>query len=136
MAERHFGGGRKGLFLTLRYLFIIAASYLIIFHAPHENVGPMQALMIALALASNLAISLMRVETLFSWYVEVPIITADTLWVSWALMSTGAIGGDFFLLYVFVLFLAATGGNPARIADAALRPIRAKTRSNVRKYRR
>ena len=31
---------------------------------------------------------------------------------------------------------AATGGNPARIASAALRPIRAKTRSNVRKYRR
>ena len=31
---------------------------------------------------------------------------------------------------------AATGGDPARIASAALRPIRAKTRSNVRKYRR
>ena len=31
---------------------------------------------------------------------------------------------------------AATGANPARIANAALRPIRAKTRSNVRKYRR
>ena len=31
---------------------------------------------------------------------------------------------------------AATGADPARIASAALRPIRAKTRSNVRKYRR
>ena len=31
---------------------------------------------------------------------------------------------------------AATGGDPAKIATAALRPIRAKTRSNVRKYRR
>lgn len=31
---------------------------------------------------------------------------------------------------------AAAGGDPARIASAALRPIRAKTRSNVRKYRR
>ena len=31
---------------------------------------------------------------------------------------------------------AATGADPARIANAALRPIRAKTRSNVRKYRR
>ena len=31
---------------------------------------------------------------------------------------------------------AATGADPARIAGAALRPIRAKTRSNVRKYRR
>ena len=31
---------------------------------------------------------------------------------------------------------AATGADPAQIATAALRPIRAKTRSNVRKYRR
>jgi hypothetical protein len=31
---------------------------------------------------------------------------------------------------------AATGGDPARIATAALRPIRVKTRSNVRKLRR
>jgi hypothetical protein len=31
---------------------------------------------------------------------------------------------------------AATGADPARIAHAALRPYRTKTRSNVRKYRR
>ena len=31
---------------------------------------------------------------------------------------------------------AASGGDPVRIASAALKPIRAKTRSNVRKYRR
>ncbi|HRO11504.1 antifreeze protein [Amaricoccus sp.] len=31
---------------------------------------------------------------------------------------------------------AATGANPARIASAALKPIRTKTRSNARKYRR
>jgi hypothetical protein len=31
---------------------------------------------------------------------------------------------------------AATGADPAGIASAALRPIRAKTRSNARKYRR
>jgi len=31
---------------------------------------------------------------------------------------------------------AATGADPAKIASAALRPIRAKTRSNARKYRR
>jgi hypothetical protein len=31
---------------------------------------------------------------------------------------------------------AATGGDPAKIAHAALRPIRTKARSNARKYRR
>ena len=28
---RHFGGGQKGVFLLLRYLFIAAAAYLVIF---------------------------------------------------------------------------------------------------------
>jgi L-asparagine transporter-like permease len=31
---------------------------------------------------------------------------------------------------------AATGADPAKVASAALRPIRAKARSNMRKYRR
>ncbi|MFN8545584.1 MAG: HAMP domain-containing sensor histidine kinase [Candidatus Binatia bacterium] len=108
---RHLGGGRKGVFLLLRYVFIIAACYLILVHAPKEGLGPMQGLMIAAALGSNVVLGFIAPETLFAWYIEAPIITADTLWVSWALQSTGAIGGDFFLLYVFVLFLAATGGN-------------------------
>jgi len=112
---RHLGGGRKGLFLLLRYLFIISASYLILFHASQPTVEPVQALMVAMALASNVGLGFMPSETLFAWYVEVPIIVADTLWVSWALSSTGAIGGDFFLLYVFVLFLSATGGNPLMV---------------------
>src|SRR5262245_8699439 len=112
---RHLGGGRKGLFLLLRYLFIISASYLILFHTGQPTVEPVQAVMVAVALASNVALGFMPTQTLFAWYVEVPIIVADTLWVSWALSSTGAIGGDFFLLYVFVLFLAATGGNPLMV---------------------
>jgi hypothetical protein len=46
---RHLGGGRKGLFLLLRYLFIIAASYLLIFLAPNGSFEPTYALMIAAA---------------------------------------------------------------------------------------
>ena len=108
---RHLGGGRKGLFLLLRYVFIISASYLLIFHRPGAALGPAQALMIAAALASNVILSRMSVGTLFSWYVEAPVLVADTLWVSWALHSTGAIGQEFFLLYFLVLFLAAVGNN-------------------------
>jgi signal transduction histidine kinase len=108
---RHLGGGQKGLFLLLRYLFIIAASYLLIFEAPARSFGAMQALMIAVALASNVALSLTSPEVLFAWYVEAPVLIADTLWVSWALHSTGTMGQEFFLLYFFVLFLAALGEN-------------------------
>jgi len=107
----HLGGGRKGLFVLLRYLFIIAASYLLIFGAPPGAFGVPQAFMVAVALASNVALSLMRPEVVFAWYVEAPVLIADTLWVSWALHSTGTIGQEFFLLYFFVLFLAAVGEN-------------------------
>jgi signal transduction histidine kinase len=106
-----FHGGRKGLFILLRYLFIISASYLVIFGAPRGGFGAPQALMVVAALASNMALSVMRPELVFAWYVEAPVLIADTLWVSWALQSTGAIGQEFFLLYFFVLFLAAVGGS-------------------------
>ncbi len=106
---RHLGGGRKGLFLILRYVFIIAASYLLLFHKEDVVIPPIGAFMIAAALASNLFLSFLSPENLFAWYVEAPVLIGDTLWVSWALHSTGAIGQEFFLLYFFVLFLAATG---------------------------
>jgi signal transduction histidine kinase len=108
---RHFGGGRKGLFLVLRYVFIVAASYLLIFQAPNRLVAPSHALMIACALASNVVLSWVSPISLFAWYVEAPILVADTLWVSWALHSTGVIGHEFFLLYFLVLFIAASGDN-------------------------
>ncbi len=108
-AFRHLGGGRKGLFLVLRYLFIIAAAYLIIFQSERWPIPPAHALMVAVALASNVALSLAPASVMFSWYVEAPILIADTLWVSWALHSLGSTGQEFFLLYFFVLCLAALG---------------------------
>jgi signal transduction histidine kinase len=105
---RHLGGGRKGVFLLLRYVFIVAASYLLLFEHT-GGVDPTHGLMIAVALASNIALSLMREELIFAWYVEAPVLIADTLWVSWALGSTGAGGQELLLLYFLVLFLAALG---------------------------
>ena len=108
---RHLGGGQKGLFLILRYVFIIAASYLLIFQTPDRMPLPSHALMIACALTSNVVLSWVSPISLFAWYVEAPILVADTLWVSWALHSTGVMGHEFFLLYFLVLFLAASGDN-------------------------
>jgi signal transduction histidine kinase len=106
---RHLGGGRKGLFLVLRYLFIATAAYLIIFQTQHWPLPPAYALMVAVALGSNVALSLLPADLMFSWYVEAPVLIADTLWVSWALHSSGTTGQEFFLLYFFVLCLAALG---------------------------
>jgi len=105
---KHLGGGRKGLFLLLRYMFIIAASYLLLFQ--RDGVAsPSVALMIAAALATNVVFSVIPARYVFSWYLEAPLLVSDTLWVSWALHSTGAAGQEFFLLYFFVLFFAMLG---------------------------
>ncbi len=93
--------------MLLRYVFIAAASYLVLLN--RDGVDPSHAVMIAVALASNVALSLVSPAMVFSWYVEAPVLIADTLWVSWALHSTGAGGKEFFLLYFFVLSLAALG---------------------------
>src|SRR5262245_19409897 len=87
---RHAGGGRKGLFIVLRYVFIVAASYLLIFQDPGQAVSAGPATMIAIALASNVALSLLPAQYVFAWYIEAPVMIADTLWVSWALHQTGA----------------------------------------------
>ena len=108
---KHFGGGQKGIFLVLRYVFITVAAYLLIFQNPKGELGPVQGVMIVAALASNVILSAVSSKLLFAWYVEAPVLIADTLWVSWAIHSTGAIGQEFFLLYFFVLFLAATSNN-------------------------
>ncbi|MFN8624388.1 MAG: HAMP domain-containing sensor histidine kinase [Candidatus Binatia bacterium] len=111
----HLGGGRKGAFLLLRYVFIIAAAYLIIFDSRTGTFPFSHGLMIAAALGSNVALSMVSARFVFSWYVEAPVLIADTLWVSWALHSTSTSGEGFFLLYFFVLCLAALGENMAMV---------------------
>src|SRR5580765_476392 len=106
---RHLGGGPKGLFLLLRYVFIASASYLLLFQPNHPAVAPAQALTIAVALASNVALSFVPPHRFFSWWVSAPTLVADTLWVAWALHTLGGMHGDFFQLYVIVLVLAAVG---------------------------
>ena len=117
---RHLGGGPKGLFLLLRYVFIASASYLLLFQPTHPVVAPAQALTIALALASNVGLSFLPPRLLFSWWVTVPTLAIDTVWVSWALHALGGMGGDFFLLYVIVIVLAAVGERPALVALGAV----------------
>jgi len=108
---RHLGGGRKGLFLLLRYVFIVTASYLLLFQAPGALPLPTIAVVIATALASNVAFSFVPARHVLSWYLGAPVLVADTLWVSWAMRATGAAGQEFFLLYSFVLFLATLGAS-------------------------
>jgi signal transduction histidine kinase len=119
VTEPRLRGGRKRLFLLLRYVFIASAAYLLIFQPTHSVVAPAQAITISLALASNVALSFVPARVLFSWWVSAGALLLDTLWVTWALHTLGGMGGDFFLLYVIVLVLAGVGERPALVTFGA-----------------
>jgi signal transduction histidine kinase len=116
---RHVGGGQKGLYLLLRYVFIATASYLLIFHARPRSVATLQAAIVALALASNVALSALPVRTLFAWWITGPLLVADTVWVTWALHAGGRLGEEFFLIYLIVLVLAAVSENTVVVVVGA-----------------
>jgi signal transduction histidine kinase len=102
---------QKRLYLVLRYVFVAAASYLLLFHSREELVPAARALAIALALASNVMLSLLPARVLFAWWVSAPVLIADTVWAGWTLHAVGGVGEEFFLLYLVVLVLAAVSEN-------------------------
>jgi signal transduction histidine kinase len=116
---RHVGGGPKGLFLALRYVFVIAAAYLLVFQQRDGPVAPGVALTIAGALASNVVLSFVPSRMLFAAWVAAPLLIVDTVWIAWALHASDTVGNDFFLLYFFVVLLAAVGENPAMVVFGA-----------------
>ena len=102
---------QKRLYLVLRYVFVAAASYLLVFHSREELVPAARALAIALALASNVMLSVLPARVLFAWWVSAPVLIADTVWAGWTLHAVGGVGEEFFLLYLVVLVLAAVSEN-------------------------
>jgi signal transduction histidine kinase len=117
---RHVGGGAKGLFLAMRYVFVTATAYLLVFRPDGGAVAPAQALAIVWGLASTVLLSLVPRRMLFAAWLAAPLLIADTAWVTWALHSAGAASSDFFLLYFFVLLLAAIGEKPPMVVLGAV----------------
>ncbi|HLY36894.1 MAG TPA: histidine kinase dimerization/phospho-acceptor domain-containing protein, partial [Candidatus Binatia bacterium] len=116
---RHLGGGSKGLFLALRYVFVIAVGYLLVLARP-GSAAPVRALAVAGALASNIALSRVPARVLLAPFVAAPLLAADAAWVAWALRASGTADPDFFVLYFFVLVLAAVGEKPGMVVLGAV----------------
>jgi hypothetical protein len=89
---------QKRLYLLLRYVFVAAASYLLLFHSREDLVPAARAVAIALALAANVMLSLLPARLLFAWWVERARLLADTVWAGWTLHAVGGVGEEFFLL--------------------------------------
>jgi signal transduction histidine kinase len=106
-------------FLLLRYTLIIATAYLLLGERDFSAPPPLTGLLIALALGSNVIVAQLPRRVTESMRFATTAIVFDTAWVTAALMSSGRFNADFFLLYFFVLLLAAVGENLRLIALAA-----------------
>ncbi len=106
-------------FLLLRYTLIIATAYLLLVEQDFTPPAPFVGFLIALALASNVVIGRLPRQVTDSMRFATAMIVFDTAWVTAALMSSGRFNADFFMLYFFLLLLAAIGENLRLIAIAA-----------------
>ncbi|MBX3026604.1 HAMP domain-containing histidine kinase [bacterium] len=112
-------GARLHAFLLLRYTLIIATAYLLLVEQDFATPSLLAGGLIALALATNVAFAQLPRRFTDSTRFAVAVIIYDTAWVTAALMSSGKFSADFFVLYFFLLLLAAVGENLRLIAVAA-----------------
>jgi signal transduction histidine kinase len=106
--------------LLLRWVLIVATSYLVLFSRPLSEVTPTAAIFIAAYLASNIALSellpRLRSPAVLDWI----LIIVDTAALSIAVVLTEAASTDLFVLYFAVLFISALSERVGMVVGAAL----------------
>jgi signal transduction histidine kinase len=106
--------------LLLRWLLIVATSYLVLFSRPLAEVTPTVALFVAAYLASNVALTellpRLRSPASLDWL----LVVIDTAALSVAVVLTNAPSNDLFVLYFAVLFLSALSDRVGVVVGAAL----------------
>jgi signal transduction histidine kinase len=109
----------KRTFLLLRYVLIASAAYVFLFEGEGEPPA-LSVIFVAGALLSNVFLSRLS-QKLFSQPLTVGIILClDIGWISAGLWSRDGVGSDVFILYFFILFLAATVQNIILIVAASV----------------
>ena len=111
--------GKKQTVVLLRWVLIIAFSYLLLLDAAATTVQPRLVLLIALALASNLVIGRMPDQWADRRLFDFGVVLFDAAWVTLGLTWAPNVSGDLFLLYFLVMFVAAMGESlPIIVASA------------------
>jgi signal transduction histidine kinase len=108
---------RRHMFLLVRYVLIVAVSSLTILNARAALTFTQAALILAV-LASNVLLSRVKQAQFFRWWVQGPVLIADTLWIAVLLVSAG-FGQQFFLFYFIQLFLAGISESLGLLAVGA-----------------
>jgi signal transduction histidine kinase len=106
--------------VLLRWVLIIATSYLVLFSRPLSEVTPGVALFVAAYLASNVALTELAPRLRAAGVLDWLVILVDTVALSVALALTQSSSSDFYVLYFAVLFLSALSERIGLVVGAAL----------------
>jgi signal transduction histidine kinase len=106
---------KKQMITVLQWLVTIGASYLMLFNKG-DVVGDTWSFgLIALFLIATLVLYRLPDELFHHRYFDVTFLIVDTAFISAAIYQNRGGPWDLFLLYFFVLFLAAAGGGQMRV---------------------
>ena len=114
-----FNEEEKRLFILLRYVLIVAAAYLFLFEGK-ADLPAVSIYLVAMALASNVILSNRINKVSFTSFIVGLVVIADIAWVVMGLWYKGGLEADIYVLYFFILLLAAMGQNLRLVIGAGL----------------
>ncbi len=102
-----WSGDSMHVLVMLRWVLIIAISYLVLFGQPYETTSTSAALFVALYLGSNVVLSRWVARATRVLRMEWAIVVLDVSAVTVALCLSGDAANELFVLYFVVLFFSA-----------------------------
>ncbi|MDX2169727.1 MAG: ATP-binding protein [Deltaproteobacteria bacterium] len=106
--------------VLLRWVLIVATSYLVLFSRPLSQVTPTIALFVAAYLASNVALTELLPRLRSAAVLEWTLMAVDTAALTLALSLAGSGSNDLFVLYFAVLFVCALSERLGLVVGAAV----------------
>ena len=112
---------KKGTVVLLRWVLIIGFSCLLLLDVSASHVQTHMALLIAVALSSNLVVARIPDAWAERRLFHFGIVLFDATWVTLGLVWAPNVSADLFLLYFLVIFVAAMGESlPTIVGSAAV----------------
>lgn len=106
--------------ILLRWVLIIATSYLVLFSRPLWETPTSVALFVAVYLASNIVLTMLVPRFPSQYAFDVTVVLLDTLAVCVGLTLTRSASSEFFVVYFVVMFLSALTERLGLVVGAAV----------------
>lgn len=106
---------KKHTVTIIQWLIVIVTSYLMLFSEGQVSEDPIVYGLVVVLLASALVLYRLPTELFDHRYFDTALLIADTILISAAIYMNRTIPWDLFLIYFFILLLAAIGTNLLRI---------------------